>query len=109
MITKSRKIIIMFGLLIMSIFLVACEKEKYDPDNFLQSGTEENPYQIVKESIVIDIFVPRGAKNPPYNSMKMFQKLSEITNLEFKFTEVDTSAYTQVRSAAWEDKKNLPD
>ncbi|MDR0831799.1 MAG: hypothetical protein LBM99_02755 [Bacillales bacterium] len=90
--------------------LISCKPtSNYDLDNFLLHGTEENPYQIVKESQTLKIFVPRGSQNPHFNEMKMFKKLSEITNLNFNFTEVDSSAYTQVRSATWEDKKNLPD
>lgn len=83
--------------------------EPYDPDNFLPNGTAENPYQIVAEPITIDIFVPKSALNPSFSELKMFQKLEEMTNLKFKFTEADTSAYSQLRNAAWEDKKNLPD
>lgn len=89
--------------------LAGCSKTKYDPNNFLPTGTAENPYQIVKEKVTIKIFVPRGGSNPHFNDMKMFKKLSEITNLAFDFIEVDTSSYSQVRSTAWEDKKNLPD
>lgn len=83
--------------------------EKYDPANFLPQGTEENPYQIVSEPVTIKIFVPKSALNPSFSDLKMFKKLEELTNLKFKFTEADTSAYSQLRSAAWEDKKNLPD
>ena len=96
-------------LLLITILLVSCQQTAYDEQNFLPNGTTENPYQIVKETETIEIFVPRGSKNPPFATMKMFKKLSEITNLTFDFTEVDVSAYTQVRSAAWEDKNNLPD
>ena len=49
----------------------------YDPDNFLPEGTAENPYQIVKETVTLNIFVPRGSLNPPYESMEMFKLLSE--------------------------------
>lgn len=109
MFNKYKKIVAIFILLLSILGLASCGGSKYDPNNFLESGTEENPYQIVKESIDINIFVPRGSKNPPFKEMKMFKKLEEMTNLKFVFTEVDTSAYTQVRSAIWEDKKNLPD
>lgn len=90
-------------------FVGCSSSESYDPDNFLPSGTEENPYQIVKETITLDIFVPRSASNPEFSSMKMFQKLEEMTNLEFNFIEADTSAYSQLRSVAWEDEGNWPD
>ena len=90
-------------------FVGCSSSESYDPDNFLPSGTEENPYQIVKETITLDIFVPRSASNPEFSSMKMFQKLEEMTNLEFNFIEADTSAYSQLRSLAWEDEGNWPD
>ncbi len=104
-----RKIFNIIICLLVALTVAACQNESYNPDNFLLNGTEDNPYQIVEEAITIEIFVPRGSKNPPFSTMKMFQKLSEITNLQFEFTEVDVSAYTQVRSAAWEDKDNLPD
>ena len=104
-----KKILTLVVCLLITVVLVACTSDPYDANNFLPNGTEENPYQIVREKTTIDIFVPRGSKNPPFATMKMFKKLAELTNLEFKFTEVDVSAYTQVRSAAWEDKNNLPD
>ena len=83
--------------------------ETYDPDNFLPAGTAENPWQIVKEPVTLDIFVPRGGMNPPYREMKMFQKLSELTNLNFNFIEAEVSTYDNLRSTTWEDKNNLPD
>ncbi len=90
--------------------LTGCgDAKKYNPDNFLPEGTAENPYRIVKEKMTVNIFVPRGSMNPHFADMKMFKKLSEITNLRFEFTEADTSSYANLRSAAWEDKKNLPD
>lgn len=92
-----------------SLLLSACGGRKYDPDNFLPEGTQENPYQIVKERATIKIFVPRGTMNPHYSEMKMFKVLSEVTNLNFEFTEADTAAYSTLRSAAWGDRDNLPD
>lgn len=111
-----KKIIIAGAVVMLIITIVIIQRaffgnqqDVYNPDNFLPNGTPDNPFQIVEEPITIDIFVPRGSKNPPFASMKMFQVLSEVTNLQFDFTEVDVSAYTQVRSAAWEDRRNLPD
>lgn len=102
--------------LLLIVMLITCfsffgcsKKRKYDPNNFLAQGTASNPYQIVKDPVTLKIFVPRGGQNPHFNDMKMFKKLSDITNLKFDFTEADTSAYTQMRSAAWEDSANLPD
>ena len=108
---KNVAVLLISGLIFCTAALSACggNSVPYDPDNFLPEGTAENPYQIVKEAVTLNIFVPRGSLNPPYESMEMFKILSELTNLKFDFTEVDTSAYTSVRSAAWEDKKNLPD
>jgi putative aldouronate transport system substrate-binding protein len=103
-------LIIVILLASISFGLIGCSKATiYDPDNFLTSGTESNPYQIVKDSVTIDIFVPRGSMNPSYSSMKMFTKLSAMTNLKFNFIEADTSSYTNLRSAAWENKNDLPD
>lgn len=83
----------------------------YNPDNFLtqeQALSEYgNEYRIVKEQITLNIFVPKGTMNPEYSSMKMFKKLSEVTNIKFEFTEADTSSYTNLRTAAWNG--DLPD
>ena len=83
----------------------------YDGSNFLtrEEAIEQygNEYRIVKEQITLKIFVPRGSMNPEYSSMKMFKKLSEVTNLKFEFTEADTSSYTNLRTAAWNG--DLPD
>lgn len=84
----------------------------YDPDNFMteeEATAAGNPYQIVKEKVTLKIFVPRGSTNPEYSSMRMFQVLSEMTNLEFEFIEASTDQYETLRSVAWEDKKNTPD
>lgn len=81
----------------------------YDADNFLPNGTEENPYQIVKEPVTIKIFAPHSSGNPEYADLKMFKYLSKITNLNFEFTTPDTSAYQARRAAVWEDKKYKPD
>lgn len=93
----------------LSVFAGCGNSVKYDPDNFLPNGTAENPYQIVKEKVTIKVFVPWGSMNPHYSEMRMFEVLEDITNIHFKFQEVDTSNYTSVRSATWEDKSNLPD
>lgn len=97
-----------------AVGLVSCGggQADYDPDNFLtQAQAEElygNPYRIVKEPVKIKIFVPRGSMNPYYSSMKMFKKLSEVTNLEFEFKHADTSSYINERNQAWLNN-DLPD
>ncbi len=101
--------VLIFTLILSGTVGCGSKKSSYDPDNFLPQGTAENPYQIVKEKVTIDVFVPRGSMNPHYNEMRTFQVLSRVTNLDFNFIEVDTSAYTSLRSAVWEDKDNLPD
>ena len=109
---------------IVSVLLVLCmtiglftgcgkgSRVSYDPDNFMTAEEAEaagNPYQIVKEKVTLKIFVPRGASNPEYSSMRMFQVLSKLTNLEFEFVEAPTDQYDSLRSVAWEDKDSLPD
>lgn len=109
---------------IVSVLLVLCmtiglftgcgkgSRVSYDPDNFMTAEEAEaagNPYQIVKEKVTLKIFVPRGASNPEYSSMRMFQVLSKLTNLEFEFVEAPTDQYETLRSVAWEDKNNIPD
>ena len=89
---KNVAVLLISGLIFCTAALSACggNSVPYDPDNFLPEGTAENPYQIVKEAVTLNIFVPRGSLNPPYESMEMFKILSELTNLKFDFTEVDT-------------------
>lgn len=88
-----------------------CGGVDYDPENFLtkEQAIEQygNEYRIVKEQVTLKIFVPKGSMNPEYSTMKMFKKLSEVTNLKFEFTEADTSSYTNLRTAAWNG--DLPD
>ncbi len=94
----------------LATVLASCgQSNVYDPDNFLIEGTPENPYQVVTDPVTLKVFVPRGAMNPSFSSMKMFQRLSEVTHLQFDFTEADTSAYSSMRATAWEDNDNLPD
>lgn len=81
----------------------------YDPENFLPHGTEENPYQIVKDPITIEIFAPHSSGQPEYKDLKMFKQLSKLTNLNFTFTTPDTSAYPNRRAAVWEDRNYKPD
>ena len=85
------------------------EKFNYDPDNFLPNGTPENPWQIVKEPVTIKIFAPHSAGNPEYKDLKMFKKISEMTNLQFEFNTPDTAAYSARRTTVWEDKNYKPD
>lgn len=100
-----------FLLASLPLLLAGCggTKVAYDLDNFLPNGTEENPYQIVKEPVTIKIFAPHSSGNPEYKDLRMFQYLSEVTNLRFEFTTPDTSAYANRRAAVWEDKKYKPD
>ncbi|MBQ7164167.1 MAG: hypothetical protein IJR61_02415 [Clostridia bacterium] len=111
---KFIALIIGLALALQAFALVGCKKGKkvvYDPENFLTQAEAEtlygNPYRIVKDKVTLKIFVPKGTMNPPYSSMKMFRKLSELTNLEFDFTEADTAAYSTLRSTAW--REDLPD
>ena len=56
--------------------LAGCgRKEAYNPDNFLPNGTAENPYQIVKDPITLNIFVPKSPMNPHFNEMKISEAL----------------------------------
>lgn len=107
-----------FALTILSLFsvvtsLTGCSsgtsKVDYDENNFLPNGTEENPYQIVKEPVTIKIFAPHSAGQPEYKDLKMFKKLSEVTNLQFDFVTPDSAAYNTRRTTVWEDKSYKPD
>lgn len=115
---RMKKVIssVLAGCMCMSL-LTGCGGGKstsasYDPDNFMTAEEAEaagNPYQIVKDKVTIKIFVPRGSTNPEYSSMRMFQVLSEVTNLDFEFVEAPIDQYETLRSVAWEDKNNIPD
>lgn len=100
------------------VFLASCisalpscggNQVHYDINNFLINGTDENPYQIVKEPVTIKIFAPHAQGNPDFETLKMFKYLEKITNLKFEFTTCDTSAYTNRRAAIWEDSNYKPD
>lgn len=93
----------------LGLFAGCSTEEPYDPDNFLPNGTAENPWQIVAEPVTIDIFVPTSSVNPPYSDMKMFKVISEMTNLQFNFTEANVSAYENLRNMAWGDERSRPD
>ena len=102
--------------LLMSALMVlplgACgtkEKVDYDETNFLPNGTEENPLQIVKDPVTIKIFAPHSAGQPEYQDLKMFKKLSAVTNLQFDFVTPDSAAYNTRRTTVWEDKSYKPD
>lgn len=101
-----------FFLSALAAMLISCgggSNTAYSIDNFLPNGTEENPYQIVKEPVTIKVFAPHSSGNPEYKDLRMFQYLSEVTNLNFEFTTPDTSAYSNRRAAVWEDRKYKPD
>ena len=74
------------------VFLASCisalpscggNQVHYDINNFLINGTDENPYQIVKEPVTIKIFAPHAQGNPDFETLKMFKYLEKITNLKF--------------------------
>ena len=50
--------VLIFTLILSGTVGCGSKKSSYDPDNFLPQGTAENPYQIVKEKVTIDVFVP---------------------------------------------------
>ncbi len=114
MIKKVFKKIVASALAISALSAVCltsgCGKDKtdYNPDNFLPNGTAENPYQIVKESVTLRIFVPRHASHKHYNEMVLFKELSRITNLKFDFIEVDSGDASSHRSTTWAGD-DLPD
>ena len=95
--------------------LAGCGKrrEVYNPENFLTAEQAKaeygNEYRIVKEPITLKVFVPKSSLNPDYEDLISFQKLSEVTNIQFDFIEASIEAYSSLRSVTWENKDNLPD
>ncbi len=110
---KVSAILLCGALAIGALSAAGCAKEKpYDPDNFISAEEAQamgEPYKIVKEPITLTVFVPISASNPHYSEMASIQKLSEITNIKFDFIEASVSAYTTLRTAAWQNKNDLPD
>mgnify|MGYP006874844245 CR=1 FL=1 len=57
---------------------------KYDANNFLTAAEAKaqygNEYRIVKETVQIKVFVPRGSMNPKYDDMKMRAFVNGLLN-----------------------------
>lgn len=108
---KNKKILTILSLSLFTFSTVSCSGASvpYDETNFLKNGTEENPYQIVVEPVTIKVFAPHSSGNPEYKDQKMFKYLEKLTNLRFEFTTADTSAYSNRRSAIWNDSSYRPD
>lgn len=89
------------------------KKTDYNPDNFLTAeqalAEYGNEYRIVKDPITIRIFVMKHSMHGDWEEMKVWKKLSEMTNINFEFEEVEGSAYATKRTLVWENKKELPD
>ncbi len=78
----------------------------YDSDNFLtleEATALGTPNKIVKEPITLKVFVPKSDTNPSYSTMRMFQVLSQETNINFKFTEAQSDQYANLRTLTWQD------
>lgn len=108
---KIKKLFTILSLSLFTFSTVSCTGTSvpYDEKNFLKNGTETNPYQIVVEPVTIKIFAPHSSGNPEYKDQKMFKYLEKLTNLKFEFTTADTSAYSNRRSAIWNDSSYRPD
>ena len=110
---KLLSVILVSIIAICSCFsLIGCgsgDYGDYDPDNFLtleEATALGTPNKIVKEPVVIKVFVPKGDSNPSYKTMKMFQILANETNLAFEFIEAQSDQYTNMRNAMWQDKES---
>lgn len=109
---KKRFLSCLMALTLMggTCFMTSCKNSiEYDADNFLPNGTAENPWQIVKEPISINIFVPVSNINPEYDTLAMFKTIERLTNIDITFTEANVSAYENLRNMAWSDEKTRPD
>ena len=71
----------------------------YNEDNFLPTGDK-----IVKEKINLTFFAPLHPLHHKdgFNSMKLFQKMEEITNIHINWTYGATSNYDSLRAAQWQ-------
>lgn len=109
--TKTMLLLLVMMLMMVSNLLVGCgsNEKPYDPDNFLPNGTAENPYQIFKERDTIEIFVPSSSMHSAFDDLASWKYIEEITNVDIVWREADLGAYATLRTAAWDDKGNLPD
>lgn len=112
---KKTKIAVLPLLVVSTSFgaltLTGCGKKggSYNPDNFIETPLAENPYQIVKEPITINIFTPHSSASPKTETLKMFKHLSKITNLNFTYNTPDTSAYQAQKATVWNGGSEMPD
>ena len=109
---KKRFLSCLMALTLMggTCFMSSCKNNSsYNADNFLPNGTAENPWQIVKDPISINIFVPVSNINPEYDTLAMFKTIERLTNIDITFTEANVSAYENLRNMAWSDEKTRPD
>ena len=109
--TQSLLWVVLLLVSMMSSLFVGCgnPEKPYDPDNFLPNGTPENPYQIFKERDTIEIFVPSSSLHSGFDELASWKYIEEITNVDIVWREADLGAYSTLRTAAWDDKSNLPD
>lgn len=103
------RLILILLIATISLPLVSCGAKSYNPDNFLENGTESNPYQIFKEKDTLKVFVISSAAHLPFKELESWKYISELTNINFDWIEADLGTYRTIRSTQWENKKNLPD
>lgn len=106
----NKKIAICLSVLALAATLVftlsACNKTKYDPDNFIDDVSSE---KIVKEKVTLNFFVPRSQQHlQDWNQMRLFKELEEETNIHINFMYGDVSSYENQKSSAW-TSRNKPD
>ena len=99
-----KKIFILLTLLILSISVTGCDKNKvqYDPDNFIATGDK-----IVKEKIELTFFAPLHSLHTKegYNAMKLFKIMEEKTNIHINWVYGNVSSYDEIRASQWTSKK----
>jgi putative aldouronate transport system substrate-binding protein len=102
-----KKIIIALNLLVISLFIFGCNDNEttiYNDDNFNVAGDK-----IVDDKITLRFFAPLHPLHDSegFNSMKLFEKMEEITNIHIEWIYGPTATYDEKRALALQDYENI--
>jgi len=102
-----KKIILVLSLVVMSFLVIGCTSKttiSFNIDNFNPTGDK-----IVNEKITLRFFAPLHPLHDSegYNSMKLFEKMEEITNIHIEWVYGPTATYAEKRALALQDYENI--